>query len=72
MKKLDNMTYEELKQQLVNNQVIRITNSVLVALETGRPFLKSETLVIEAKEDNHEADIYIEGFIKRIPKDLAF
>ncbi len=72
MKTLNEISYQELIDQLVNNGIIRICHTALLTIELDRPHLTTGKLIKEAREENKEAEMWIEGFIKRIPEESIF
>lgn len=77
MKKLDQMTYKELKDEMIKNGITLICNKSLIWHQTKHKdgeYLESEHHVVRAEFDldRMEGEMFIEGYIKRIPKDLVF
>ena len=69
---INEATYQQLTDQLVNNGIVRICHTALLAIELKRPHLTTGKLIKDAREENKEAEMWIEGFIKRIPQDMSF
>jgi hypothetical protein len=77
MKNLNEKTYKELKDQLINQQVLIILGKASAWLTIERPigdYIKSEkyVLAIQKSKDYKETEAFIEGYIKRIPEEMIF